>query len=325
MTARIATVIIGRNEGARLVACLASVPKDRGEIVYVDSGSTDGSVAAAIEAGAQVVELDTSIPFTAARARNEGVAAIEAPHDYIQFIDGDCALDAGWLDKAVTFLETTPKAGAVCGRLRERFPEASVYNRICDVEWNMRPGTLITCGGNSMMRFDMFKEAGGFTPGLIAGEEPELCARLRGEGWEIWCIAEEMGLHDAAILRFGQYWKRSRRGGYAYAIGVDLHRLWVSRVIKALIWGIALPLVIVAAALLFGPVMLGLALIYPLQVARMARGVSRDMAEDIGDDKGFAWRYAFLMMVGKFAEAVGVLDFAQKKLRGKRATIIEYK
>ncbi len=320
MTARIATIIIGRNEGARLVACLASVPKDRGEIVYVDSGSTDGSVAAAEEAGAKVVELDPSAPFTAARARNEGVAAIEAPHDYIQFIDGDCTLDAGWLDTAVAFLEATPKAGVVCGRRRERFPEASIYNRICDVEWDMSLGPRITCGGDSLMRFDMFKEAGGFLPNVIAGEEPELCARLRKAGWEIWRIEGEMTLHDAAILRFGQYWKRCRRGGYAYAIGADLHRLWVSRVVKALIWGVGLPLVIVLAVFLFGPIAWALVLIYPLQIARMARGIDRDIHGD-----GFAWRYAALMMVGKFAEAVGVLEFALKKLRGQTATIIEYK
>jgi len=321
MTARIAIVIIGRNEGDRLIACLASIPKGMGEVIYVDSGSTDGSVDAAKAAGAKVVDLDISIPFTAARARNEGVAAIEEPHAYVQFIDGDCTLQPDWLDKAAQFLEQTPKAGVVCGRLREKFPEKSLYNRICDIEWALRPGTLITCGGIAMMRLEMFREAGGFLPGLIAGEEPELCARLRKAGWEIWCIPEEMGMHDAAMVRFGQYWKRSRRGGYAYAIGASLHgaapeRLWVSRIIKALIWGLAIPLVIVLAVWVFGPAALGLALIYPVQVARMALRQGGD---------GFAWRYAGLMMVGKFSETVGVLDFVQKTLRGQQARIIEYK
>ena len=39
-------VIIGRNEGDRLIRCIASVG-DEALVIYVDSGSTDESVAAA--------------------------------------------------------------------------------------------------------------------------------------------------------------------------------------------------------------------------------------------------------------------------------------
>lgn len=53
MTPGVGAVIIGRNEGARLVACLASFPGWVRPLVYVDSGSTDGSVAAARAAGAE--------------------------------------------------------------------------------------------------------------------------------------------------------------------------------------------------------------------------------------------------------------------------------
>jgi glycosyltransferase involved in cell wall biosynthesis len=76
MTHDIAAIAIGRNEGERLVRCFASLQGRVGLIVYVDSGSTDGSVAAAQDSGAEVVALDLSVPFTAARARNAGLARV---------------------------------------------------------------------------------------------------------------------------------------------------------------------------------------------------------------------------------------------------------
>src|SRR5258708_15454703 len=65
-------VAIGRNEGERLKRCLRSLPVSA-RAIYVDSGSTDGSEIWARDFGAEVVHLDLSSPFTAARARHAGV------------------------------------------------------------------------------------------------------------------------------------------------------------------------------------------------------------------------------------------------------------
>jgi glycosyltransferase involved in cell wall biosynthesis len=144
---RIGAVLIGRNEGARLLACLASVGAQAGRMVYVDSGSTDGSVTAAQAAGAVVVDLDLSQPFTAARARNEGLARLleDGPLDYVQFIDGDCELCDGWIGTAAAFLDAHPDIAVVHGRRRERFPEASLYNQLCDWEWDRPLGEAKAC------------------------------------------------------------------------------------------------------------------------------------------------------------------------------------
>ena len=321
MTAQIATILIGRNEGARLLACLASIPKGLGEIIYVDSGSTDGSIEAAQAAGAQVVKLDTSVPFTAARARNAGAAALTKPHMFLQFIDGDCALDPDWMRKAADFLTEHPRAAVVCGRRRERFPEASVYNRMCDVEWDTPVGQTKACGGDALMRREAFEAVQGFNPGLIAGEEPDLCVRLRAAGWEIWRIDAEMTLHDAAMTKLSQYWKRSRRGGHAYAEGCALHgappeRHWVRENRRIVLWGLAMPAVIVLACLLAWPWGVLLAGIYPAQIARLALR---------GGGGLFAWQRAMLLTFGKFAEARGLLEYHMNKLRGRGGRLIEYK
>lgn len=303
-------VVIGRNEGARLLACLASLQGQVGRIIYVDSGSDDGSAEAAALAGAEVVALDMSVPFTAARARNAGLARVRA--DYVQLVDGDCKVDPGWVAQAVTFLEADPTAAVACGRRREEHPEASVYNRLCDHEWDTPVGPALACGGDALMRRAAVDEVGGFNPGLIAGEEPELCVRLRQAGWTVWRLDAEMTRHDAQIERFGQWWKRSRRAGHAFAEGAHLHgappeRHWVRETRRALFWGAGLPVFL----LLVSPWAWALWLIYPLQVLRLSRRGS--------------WPVAVFTVLGKFPEAIGALSFYINQLRGRRTALMEYR
>ncbi|MBC7172600.1 MAG: glycosyltransferase family 2 protein, partial [Polyangiaceae bacterium] len=191
-------VVIGRNEGPRLDRCLRSLLDHTAHVIYVDSGSTDGSVALAERLGADVVELDLSRPFTAARARNAGFDALRERWTevaFVQFVDGDCEVVRGWLDAARKRLEERPELAVVCGRRRERHPEASIYNRLCDMEWDTPVGDALACGGDAMMRVEAFEKAGGFNPDVIAGEEPELCLRLRMLGYRIERIAHDMTLH----------------------------------------------------------------------------------------------------------------------------------
>jgi GT2 family glycosyltransferase len=219
-------VAIGRNEGERLKRCLHSALQATSHVVYVDSGSQDGSAAFARSVGVEVVELDMSIPFTAARARNAGFRRIKEQFptlDFVQFVDGDCEFTSGWLEHAARYLRATPNAAVACGRLRERHPERSIYNRLCDAEWNTPVGRAQACGGIAMVRAHAFDQVHGFREDLIAGEEPELCLRLRREGWEIWRLEAEMAWHDAAMTRFSQWWRRSERAGHAFAEGAALH------------------------------------------------------------------------------------------------------
>ena len=308
-------VVIGRNEGARLVACLASLQGQVRRVIYVDSGSTDASVQVATSAGAVVVALDMAQPFTAARARNAGLTRLgdDVP-DYVQFVDGDCAVQPGWIGAALQAFGDHAGAVVVCGRRRERFPEASVYNRLCDVEWDTPVGQALACGGDALMSYGAVMAVGGYRAGLIAGEEPELCVRLRAAGGQVWRIAAEMTLHDAAILRLGQWWRRAVRAGYAYAEVTWLHGLWRREVGRALVWAGVLPVAVLWTVVT--PWALGLLLAYPAQVVRLALR---------GGGSGFAWGAAGLSMLGKFAEAQGAMGYYLNRLRGRRSGLIEYK
>ena len=319
----LAVVIIGRNEGARLIRGLASVAAaDR--VVYVDSGSTDGSQQAAQEAGAEVVALDMSQPFTAARARNAGLERLRLHGmrpELVQFMDGDCELQPGWLPSAQAFLAAHPEVGVVFGRRRERFPDATMYNRMCDWEWDVPLGEQRACGGDALMRLVALNEVGGYNPALIAGEEPEMCVRLRAAGWKIWRIDTEMTLHDAAMTRLGQFWSRARRAGHAWAEGAALHgappeRHCVGQVRRALIWGAVVPFVIILLAIALNPWALVFFVIYPLRALRMAlrEGATRP-----------AWERAWLLSIGKVPEAMGVLEYHLRRLAGRPRGLIEYK
>lgn len=321
---KIAAVVIGRNESGRLRKCLESVGQ-AGQVVYVDSGSTDDSVEIARSLGALVVNLDLARPFTAARARNEGfmrLGEVAASLDYVQFVDGDCEVARGWLEEAARFLDEHPKVAAVCGRLRERFPERSVYNMLCDIEWNAPVGEAKACGGNAMLRADALTEVGKYREDLIAGEEPELCVRLRASGWKIWRLDVDMALHDAAMMRFGQWWKRTKRSGYAFAQGAHLHgappeRAGVKQSRSAWVWGLIVPVLAIGLSVWLGAWAWAVLLIYPLQVVRLALRGTRSAREN--------WWRAFFLVLGKFPEVTGQLYFLYNRLAGKTARLIEYK
>lgn len=315
----VAAVVIGRNEGDRLIRCLASLKGIFSTVVYVDSGSSDNSVDAARAAGACVVELDMSLPFSAARARNAGVHFLSKENrntDYIQFLDGDCVLHPAWIETACAFLSTASDVAVVCGRRRERHPQMTVYNALIDREWDTPIGQTDACGGDALMRSAALCAAGGFNPDVVAGEEPELCLRLRKSGWKIWRLDAEMTLHDADMRHFGQWWQRAKRAGHAYAQGAFLHgarpeRHYVRNVWRSLAWGAGVP---IAAALgaLVTPWALALMLLWPAQAIRLRL-------------RGSPWYEAFFLTLGKLPEAQGIVGFHARRLKGAKPQIIEYK
>lgn len=319
----IGVVIIGRNEGARLIECLESVVGRGHAVVYVDSGSEDGSPEAAARLGADVVALDMATPFTAARARNAGFEQLEktgAP-TFVQFVDGDCAVIDGWIETAAQFLRDNDKVAVACGAVREKFPERSIFNRLCDREWATPEGETAYCGGNAMMRARAFKEAGGFRETLIAGEEPELCVRLRMRDWKIMRLGSDMVRHDIAMTSLGQWLKRARRAGHAYGEVSTLHpgapeRIWVRQTRRALAWSGLLALGLIGGLLLH-PLLFLLLALFPAQIARIALR-DKPATQD-------SWAYGALLVLQKPWEAAGVIQYWIGRLGKRSSSLIEYK
>lgn len=325
----VGAVVIGRNEGDRLVRCLESLSGRVEAIVYVDSGSSDGSPERARRLGAEVVSLDSSRPFTAARARNRGFEHLLEQHPglrFVQFVDGDCEVREGWLRGAREHLEAHPDVAIVCGRRRERHPDASPYNRLVDMEWDGPTGEVSTCGGDALVRIEAFRRVGGYDASLIAGEEPELCLRLRRHGSRIVRLPLEMTFHDADLQHLRQWWRRCARAGHAYAEGFYLHGSGPERyrrreLASILGWGLGLPLIALVGTPATGGLSLLLLATYAILAARI-----RARRLEAGDPPRDAGMYAAFCVLGKFAEVGGTLRFAANRLlRGRSTGLIEYK
>jgi len=325
--ARVGVVAIGRNEGERLRRCLQSLEPSARPTVYVDSGSGDGSPDLAMSLGADVVLLDMSIPFTAARARNAGLERLlkATPEiEFVQFVDGDCEVDPGWLPAATAVLDAQSDVVVACGRRREKHPESSVYNGLCDLEWDTPVGEAEACGGDALMRVSAIKAAGGYRDDLIAGEEPELCVRMRANGGRILRLPAEMTLHDAAMTRFRQWWTRNVRAGHAFAEVSRLHAgspfgIWKRETRSNWVWGMLLPLMAIVPAAFTWGLSLVLLLGYPLLYFKICRARRRR------DDARTARLYARYCVLSKFPQVAGQFRFWRNRLFRQQNRLIEYK
>lgn len=329
---KIGVVVIGRNEGERLVRCLESILKQISQnmpVVYVDSGSTDDSVSMAQSIGIHVVELDLSTPFTMARGRNTGfyyLMNIEPDLEYVQFIDGDCELCCGWLERGLDALLQDSALAIVCGQRHERYPDASPYNRLADMEWNTLIGEAKACGGDFIARVEAIKQVDGFNPSLICGEEPEMCIRLRQQGWKILRVDSDMTLHDAAITHFNQWWKRSLRGGWYIAEGRSMYghtteAYQVREANSGWLWGLIIPSLMIGLA---WPTHGWSALLILSYVYLMIK-IYRYRRQIYGDMPDHARIYAFFCVLSKMPQMIGQLKYQISRWFKQPAKLIEYK
>lgn len=330
LTDRLGFVVIGRNEGERLKSGLRAIQEicPGCAIVYVDSGSTDDSVAFARSLGIQVVELDMSIPFTAARARNAGFNALidsASSLEFVQFMDGDCRLLPQWPAAAVAALETKPGTGIVSGRRIEQFPESTVYNAIMDIEWNTQPGETRAVLGDMCVRTSMFREIGGFRDDIIAAEDDDVCLRARRAGYRVFRLDADMSVHDANIRRLGQWYRRSMRGGHGFANINRLHgsgpdQYFRRELRSVIVWGGVFPFCFILMLAIYPAVAAAMAAGYVLLILRAAFKRYR-----LGDSIRLSLAYGVLIYTGKIPEFIGAITYWKNSLLARDHTLIEYK
>jgi cellulose synthase/poly-beta-1,6-N-acetylglucosamine synthase-like glycosyltransferase len=327
----LSVVVIGRNEGARLERCLRSVASIRGwhgnvEVIYVDSGSIDGSCTLARSLGCRVVELNSERP-SAALGRNAGWRVATAP--LILFLDGDTILDPDFAVRAAAALDD-PRIAVVCGRRREIKPEASVFNRVLDLDWIGPAGLCDYCGGDALVRREVLAAVNGYDDTLIAGEEPDMCRRMRGLGFRILHIDCAMTGHDLAMHRVSQYWRRALRTGHAYAevsaryAGTSLP-LWRpesrANVRRGIFWASASLCGVTASIWWRSP--LPLAAVLALLGALSARTARKFVWKS--SDPATLLLYGLHSHLQQLPILIGQLSYWWDRRRGRRRRLIEYK
>lgn len=322
---RVGAVVIGRNEGQRLRRCLETLLPQVERVVYVDSGSADDSIALARSLGAPVVALGPERPFTAARGRNEGFAALlqMGEVDHVQFVDGDCGVAPGWIEAARATLDADPSIGIVTGWRTEIRSTRNIYHAMSEVEWRRPAGDIASCGGDMMVRADAFRAAGGFNSRLIASEDEEFCLRLaQRTGLRVHRIPRVMTHHDIDMTRLGEWWRRSVRAGHGYSEVGSMYPAHFRRErIRVWVYGLAMPLLaaIGAAAGQWWLVLL-VALGYAANWLRTSHGLRMN-----GLDRFEAMRQAAFTLLSKFPGLQGMLTFHLRRIRRADFLIIEYK
>lgn len=329
--ASLSIVVIGRNEGQRLARCLESTRAVRGfekiQLIYADSASTDGSPELAARYGAEVIVVHPERP-TAAIGRNAGWRLATA--EFVLLLDGDTVLHPDFPRAAFDAMSANSRICAVWGNLREIYPDKSIYTRVLDLDWVYAPGEVEACGGNVLMRRSALIEVDGFDGTLIAGEEPEMCRRLRACGYSILHIDHPMAGHDLHITRASQYWKHARRAGYAYAEVSDRFRqsedpLWLADSRRCFIlgsfWSLSILVAIIVAGIRLSllPVAIWLCLFVTISLRSAWRSRWKDK------------NAITLMLYGahshlqKVPIVIGQLQYFLDKRRGRRRDLIEYK
>lgn len=325
MSVEVGLIIIGRNEGDRLRAALNSCLAEKNVVcLYVDSGSTDGSAGLARTIGVAVHQLNTDRPFSAARARKEGVDILQETHPglkYFQFLDGDCTLESGWIEEAVNYLEQNESIALVCGTMEEAAPSRSIYNKLNALQWNVSPGEINACGGVFMIRRVVYEETGGFNDSLLTGEEPELCSRIRAAGHRIMRLDLTMACHDSGFVCFADWWKRAVWGGYGDAVEYESLNVRVTQQRRRetrsnLFWGFFAPLFALGGMLgifwsfwfVVIPLVCGLGYLALFIKILLNRLKNADAVSD-------AMTYAFFCILRKAPNAIGFLQY-KFNLRG---------
>jgi GT2 family glycosyltransferase len=206
-------VLVGHNEEANLQRCLKGLVGLGLPIVYADSRSSDRSIEIARSLGVEVVEDASPLPWIAT-AYDRGVQrliAIAPQTRFVQFIFGNSELDGGWIERALAEMAARPTAAVVCGRLRQRLPDCSIFNQFEDM-WHAARSSGIDVHDLSvegdvapMVRLDALGAVGGIVLADHATRQPinylkELGDRLRREGWTITRLDDTMVWCDSQIL-----------------------------------------------------------------------------------------------------------------------------
>ncbi|MBR5560305.1 MAG: glycosyltransferase [Clostridia bacterium] len=196
----ISAIVIGRNEGKRLNACITSIHEAlrflQHEIIYVDSRSSDDSIALAKESGARCYLLEAE-HTTAGLGRFVGTK--EAKGEYLLFLDGDMQLSPGFCEKAMMAMAQRSADG--CTGIREDLymKNGEIAGRNENYFGCTHERIVPEFGGALFIKKDALEKAGGWSPDTIACEEAELHARLRAAGCTVLEIPVKMITHTDAV------------------------------------------------------------------------------------------------------------------------------
>lgn len=218
-------IIPAKNEAANIGRCLDSIrrmewDRDQYEVIVVDNGSTDATVAIAGEKGATVY---VKPGLTIAGLRNFGAA--HAVGEILAFIDADCTVATSWLANAFLYLQ---RPNVVCFGSPPLVQEDATWvqstwfsirkkkNDRCETDWLESM--------NMFVRREAFATAGGFDESLITCEDYDLSMRLKTQG-RIITDSSITAIHHGEAATVGQFFRKELWRARSNFTGVRRHGL----------------------------------------------------------------------------------------------------
>ncbi len=183
----ISIIIIGKNEGGKLIKCLESVSnlihsnkEILFEVIYIDSNSTDNSIVNARNFGDNIRIYKINGKTNAAIARNIG--AKEAKGDVLFFLDGDMEVNITFLNHAVSNGQLT--YDVVTGHINDYiYNDEGIFQRVklrtykenIPVELQI----INTLGGVFLIKKRIWNTIGGMRTKYKLNEDFDISFRLR--------------------------------------------------------------------------------------------------------------------------------------------------
>jgi glycosyltransferase involved in cell wall biosynthesis len=206
MSPSVAVIIPVKNDAKRLIVCLNSLPWSAiSQVVVVDNGSTDESLAVAQSAGCLTACLDSAL---VGALRNHGVSLTQA--DVIAFVDSDHEVSHDWIQKGCEGLadSSVVGVGAYClpPRTSTWVQSAWAIHRLRgesprEVDW--------LGAGNLFVRRADFLKVDGFREDLVASEDVDLCHRLKETlGGKIICDQQICNIHHGEPKTISAFFRK---------------------------------------------------------------------------------------------------------------------
>lgn len=259
----VSILIKALNEEARIGKCLAAAVREaesvKGEVILVDSLSTDRTVEIARSYSVRVVQ------FSRLEDRGCG-AAVQLGYQfangaYIYVLDGDMELQTGFIAKALAILEAEPYLAGVGGKLVDTHVRTSADARRAQTIGSVSKRIEVDhLGGGGLYRREAIESVGYLAHRwLPACEEAELGFRLHAAGWRLVRLPDvavtHTGHEESSWEMLGRLW----RNGRAHAGGMFLRsafgKAWwwhTVRYHQALILTLAIHFATLGTAILFG-------------------------------------------------------------------------
>lgn len=203
----VAVVVPARNESAFIDKCLAaliaqSYPSNLLSVTVVDNESIDDTHAIATARGIRVVSIGNVL---VGEVRNFGARLSHS--DVIAFVDADCVVGCDWVRAAVDALRD-PVVGAVGGDCLSNSAGTWVETAWKDTSPSQAARVSALPGASMAFRRTTFESVGGFNGNLSAGEDDDICARVRSQKLEIVAIPACQSVHLGYPRTLGAVAKR---------------------------------------------------------------------------------------------------------------------